>query len=387
MAKETIYQHLVRQGVSRREFMKICGLLVGAMGLKSIPPVQASNLPKDLARGPKIVHTVAKALETRLRVPVIWLEFQDCAGCSEALTRSHTPTLVNLVLNELTIPYHETLMAAAGFQAEESRQEAMERYQGEYLLVVEGSIPTANNGVYCTIGGKTAVDILKETAAGAAAIIATGNCAAYGGLPKANPNPTEAHGVWDLITDKTVVNIPGCPAIPEATTGTIANFLIFGTLPELDNLNRPLPFYGNTIHDRCLRRPFYDTGKFANSFDDEGAKKGWCLYKLGCKGPTTYNACATIKWSSGLSFPIQSGHPCLGCSQPDFWDGGGFYQGQSAPLNVPGLATAGAAVAAGAVLGVGMAAANRSQKKHATSSSNDQSGSQKLAGDQSGSAK
>lgn len=382
MAKETIYEHLVNQGVSRREFMKLCGLLVGAMGLKSVPPVQASNLPSHLARGPKLVHTVAKALETRLRVPVIWLEFQDCAGCSEALTRSHSPTLVNLVLNEITIPYHETLMAAAGFQAEESRLGAMERYKGEYVLVVEGSIPTGDNGVYCTIGGKTAVDILKETAAGAAAIIATGNCAAFGGLPKANPNPTDAHGVWELITDKPVVNIPGCPAIPEATTGTIAHFLVFGALPELDDLNRPLTFYGNTIHDRCLRRPFYEAGKFANSFDDEGAKKGWCLYKLGCKGPTTYNACATIKWNSGLSFPIQSGHPCLGCSQPDFWDGGGFYAGQSAPLNAPGLAAAGTAVAAGAVLGAGMAAANRSQKKQAaqrkgeaTPPPSDQSGS------------
>jgi hydrogenase small subunit len=141
--------------------------------------------------------------------------------------------------------------------------------------------------------------------------------------------------------------------------------LVFGALPELDQLNRPKPFYGVTVHDRCLRRPFYEAGKFAESFDDEGARKGYCLYKLGCKGPTTYNACASIRWDAGLSFPIQSGHPCLGCAEPGFWDGGGFYQGQSAPIDRPTLTAVGAAAGAGAVLGAAMAVANRTQKQHA----------------------
>ncbi len=135
------------------------------------------------------------------------------------MTRSQSPTLVDLVLNKISIDYHETLFAAAGFQAEASRQAAMEKYNGQYVLVVEGSIPVGNDGVYCTVGGRTAVDILDEAAAGAAAIIATGNCAAYGGVPKAKPNPTNAKGVMELITDKPVVNIPGCPAIPEAYDG------------------------------------------------------------------------------------------------------------------------------------------------------------------------
>jgi hydrogenase small subunit len=268
-----------------------------------------------------------------------------------------------LVLNTLTIEYHETLSAAAGFQVEKAKQDAMEKYAGQYVLVVEGSIPMALDGAYCTIGGRSAIDILKEAAAGAAAIIATGNCSAFGGLPKADPNPTDAKGVMDIITDKPIVNIPGCPAIPEATAGTIAHFVVFGALPELDSLHRPLAFYGKTVHDRCQRRAFYEAGKFAMSFDDEGAKQGWCLYKLGCKGPTTYNACATIKWDQGLSFPIQSGHPCLGCSEPNFWDGGGFYQGQSAPLDRPTATAVGAAVAAGAAIGIGTALANQAKKK------------------------
>jgi hydrogenase small subunit len=215
------------------------------------------------------------------------------------------------------------------------------------------------------VGGRSSLDLLQEAAAGAAAIVATGNCAAFGGLPRANPNPTGALGVWDLIKDKPVVNIPGCPAIPEAFTGTLLHFLVFGALPDLDTLHRPKLFYGNTVHDRCLRRPFYEAGKYAKSFDDEGAQLGYCLYKLGCKGPTTYNACASIKWSQGLSFPVQSGHPCLGCSEPNFWDGGGFYQGQSAPLDRPAAELVGIAAGAGAVVGLGAAALNAQQKKAA----------------------
>jgi hydrogenase small subunit len=363
MAGETIYEEMRKAGVSRRGFLKFCGLMAGAIGLNTLPPLKESGLPMNLAKPhASATRLVAQALETKQRVPVIWLEFQDCAGCSEALTRSQSPTLVDLVLNQITVEYHETLSAAAGFQAEGAKQDAMKKYAGKYLLVVEGSISPKDDGIYCTIGGKSSLDLLKEAAAGAAAIVATGNCASFGGLPRANPNPTGAVSVAELIKDKPVVNIPGCPAIPEAFTGTLAHFLVFGSLPELDNLHRPKTFYAQTIHDRCLRRPFYEAGKFANSFDDEGARKGWCLYKLGCKGPTTYNSCATIKWSGGLSFPVQSGHPCLGCSEPNFWDGGGFYQGQSAPLEKPVITTAGAAAAAGIVLGVGMAMANKAIK-------------------------
>lgn len=362
MGEETIYEHLRGEGVTRREFIRYCGILAGSMGLTALPP----GLPGSAGLGKEsLLEQVVQALEATPRLSIIWLEFQDCAGCTEALTRSQSPTLVDLVLNQISIDYHETLFAAAGTQAEEARTQAMQTYAGKYVLVVEGSIPTGGKGLFCTIGGRSAADILGEAAAGAAAIIATGNCAAFGGLPKASPNPTGAKGVWEIVKDKPIVNIPGCPAIPEVTTGTIAHFLVFGKLPELDALNRPKTFYGTTIHDRCLRRPFYDAGKFAASFDDEGARKGYCLYKLGCKGPTTYNSCATLKWDGGLSFPIQSGHPCLGCSEPDFWDGGGFYQGQSAPLERPTLTTIGLTAGAGALVGAGVATVNRARKKRA----------------------
>ena len=196
---------------------------------------------------------------------------------------------------------------------------------GSYLVLVDGSIPMGNPG-FSTIAGISNYDMLMETVEGAAAVVAIGSCAAFGGIPGANPNPTGAVAVQDLVTDKPVVNVPGCPPIPMVMTAVLAQFLTFGQLPELDNHGRPMAFFGQTIHDRCYRRPFYEQGKFAETFDDEGARKGWCLYKLGCKGPMTYNACATVKWNSGTSFPIESGHPCLGCSEPDFWDSGGFYK-------------------------------------------------------------
>ena len=363
MADKSIFDELKDKGVSRRDFTKLCGAIAGAIGLTYLPPMNVEGSNGKIAKGWQPANLVAQALADKPRLPVIWLEFQDCAGCSEALTRSQSPTLVNLVLSQITVEYHETLSAAAGFQAEDAKSAAMEKYAGQYVLVVEGSVSPKDGGIYCTIGGKGSEQILREAAAGAAAIIATGNCAAYGGLPKADPNPTGAVSVLELINDKPIINIPGCPAIPEVFTGVMAHFLVFGALPELDHLLRPKTFYGVTVHDRCLRRPFYEAGKFANSFDDEGAREGWCLYKLGCKGPTTYNACASMKWSGGLSFPVQSGHPCLGCSEPNFWDGGGFYMGQSAPLDRPTIAAAGAAVAVGAVVGAGAAALNHGQKK------------------------
>jgi len=221
------------------------------------------------------------------------------------------------------------------------------------------------NPGYSTIAGISNHDMLVDAAKGAAAIIAVGTCSTYGGIPHASPNPTGAVSVSDIIKDKPIVNVPGCPPIPVVITGVLAHYLTFGTLPELDHIGRPAAFYGNSIHDRCYRRPFYDKGKFAETFDDEGARKGWCLFKLGCKGPTTYNACATTKWNDGTSFPIEAGHPCLGCSEPDFWDGGGFYRALSMPTE--NIAKTAAYTATGAaVAGIALGALNRAKKKQVT---------------------
>ena len=340
----TLAEALLQHGVTRRGFLKYCA------GLASMMALPSTMIPR-----------IAAALESAMRPSVIWLSFQECTGCTESLTRSHSPSLESLIFDVVSLDYHHTLQAASGEAAELARTQAMEKSYGQYLLLVDGSIPIKDGGVYSTIAGMTNLAMLKETAKGAAAIVSIGTCAAYGGLPHANPNPTGAVAVSDIIKDKPIINVPGCPPIPVVITGVLAHFLTFGKLPELDKLLRPLSFYGESIHDRCYRRPFYDRGQFAKSFDDEGARKGWCLYELGCKGPTTHNACATTKWNQGTSFPIQSGHPCLGCSEPDFWDAGGFYQAFNAPPTQVSSVVA-PALAAGAATGIALGLANRIKK-------------------------
>jgi len=270
-----------------------------------------------------------------------------------------------MIFDMISLDYQMTLMAAAGFQAEEALHNAMKDNAGKYLLIVDGSIPLGQGGIYSCHAGLSSLDMLKEAAQGAAAIVAVGTCAAYGGIPKANPNPTGAVSVSDIVKDKPIVNIPGCPPIPAVMTGVLAHYLTFGSLPELDDKGRPRAFYGETIHDRCYRRPFYDQGKFAKTFDDEGARRGWCLFELGCKGPVTHNACATTKWNGGTSWPVESGHGCLGCSEPDFWDAGGFYKALSMPADP--LKFAAAASVAGAATGGAISLANRAKKGAARS--------------------
>lgn len=342
---ESVGEALERHGISRREFLKHCGLMASLLAL---PATAAEQL--------------ATALAKARRPSVVWLSFQECTGCTEALTRSHSPSLEALIFDLISLDYHHTLQAASGSAAEAAREAAMRNDAGKYLVVVDGSVPMGNPG-YSTIAGVANIDVLRETVKDAAAVIAMGTCAAYGGLPAAQPNPTGAVAISELVKDKPVVNIPGCPPIPTVMTGVIAHFLAFGSLPELDGLGRPKAFYGETIHDRCYRRPFYDQGKFAESFDDEGARRGWCLFKLGCKGPVTYNACATMKWNGGVSFPIQSGHGCIGCSEPGFWDGGGFYEALSMPARP--LQGGVAAAAAGVAAGVAVTFLNRGKKKAA----------------------
>ncbi|MDD3530907.1 MAG: hydrogenase small subunit [Gallionellaceae bacterium] len=338
-----LLEHLAGQGVSRRAFLKYCATLASLMAL---PPSAGQAFAAALGKAP--------------RPSVIWLPFQECTGCTESITRSHSPSIEGMIFDMISLDYQETLMAAAGHQAEAARHAAMERNHGKYVLIVDGSVPLGLDGAYSCIGGRSNLEILREAAAGAAAIVALGSCAAYGGLPRAKPNPTGAVAVSDIVRDKPIVNVPGCPPIPVVITGVLAHYLTFGSLPELDKLGRPRAFYGETIHDRCYRRPFYDQGKFAKTFDDAGARKGWCLFELGCKGPVTYNACASVKWNDGTSWPVESGHGCLGCSEPDFWDAGGFYKALSMPANP--LKLAAGAAAAGAVAGVAVTITNKAKK-------------------------
>lgn len=297
----TLAEELAVRGITRREFLKFCTIMAGMLAL-----------PVDRAA------KIARALETARRPSVVWLEFQDCAGCSESLLRANRPTVAELVLDILSLNYHETIMAPSGHAAEKSLQDTIK--EGGYITIVEGSIPTADDGIYCCIAGRTALEILKEVAANTAAIITVGACAFYGGWPATTPNPTGAKGVKDIISGVPIVNLPGCPVNVDNLTATVVHYLTFQELPALDDLGRPLFAYGRRIHDNCERRGHFDAGEFVEAWGDEGHRRGWCLYKMGCKGPVAFQNCPAIRWNEGTSWPVGAGHGCIACASLNFWE-------------------------------------------------------------------
>ncbi|MCX8113546.1 MAG: hydrogenase small subunit [Burkholderiaceae bacterium] len=305
---ETLYDVMRQQGITRRSFLKFCSLTAASLGLS---PAQAQE--------------IAKKLETQPRLPVIWIEGLECTCCSESFIRSAHPLAKDVVLSTISLDYHMTLSAAAGEQLRANAHEVIEKYKGKYILAVEGNPPLGEDGMYCIYYGRPFVDVLKEYAKNAKAVIAWGSCASWGCVQAAKPNPTRATPIDKVILDKPIIKVPGCPPIAEVMSAVVTYVAAFDRIPELDRQGRPKMFYSQRVHDKCYRRPHFDAGQFAESWDDEGARKGYCLYKLGCKGPTTYNACSTTRWNEGVSFPIGSGHGCIGCSEDGFWDKGSFY--------------------------------------------------------------
>ncbi len=297
------YERLESKGVSRREFMKFCTYLTATMGLSS-------------SFVPKVAEVFAAPAQ---RPPVIWLHFAECTGCTEAAIRTMYPWIDELVLEILSIEYHETIMAAAGHQAEEQLKHAVDKYKGKFICVVEGAIATKFNGGYGKIGGRTFLEIGKDVCTQAAGVICIGSCSSFGNIQSAAPNPGGFKGVGEALGIKTV-NVAGCPPNPINFVGTVLNYLLLGKLPELDGLGRPLFAYGKTIHDQCPRRSHFENDEFVEEFGSEEAAAGYCLYKMGCRGPETYNNCPIAKFNDGTSWPIEAGAPCIGCSEPGFWD-------------------------------------------------------------------
>ncbi|KAB2931048.1 MAG: hydrogenase small subunit [Leptonema illini] len=304
----SVWESMMNRGYSRKDFLQFVTYAAATAGIAL----------SDMGR---VLH----AMERKKRPPVLWMHFQECTCCSESFIRSSHPIVADVILNRISLDYTETLMAAAGHQAEKSLEDVIQKYPGEYIVLVEGSIPTDADGAYCCIGGKAAIDIVKHVTSEAAAVVAWGSCASNGCVQAAKPNPTNAKPLHKII-GKTVVNVPGCPPIADVMTGVVTHLLTFGSLPQLDAKGRPKAFYSRRVHDTCYRRANYDAGLFVESWDDENARKGYCLYKMGCRGPVTYNACSTMEWNGGISFPIKSGHGCIGCSEDSFWDNGPFYR-------------------------------------------------------------
>jgi len=361
--KDTIAVHLQKCGVSRRSFLQLCSKIMIAA------PVGLS-----LTSG-RTAAQIAKMVGKARRPSVIWLHFQDCTGCTETLLRTTAPDVAHLILDVISLDYHETLMAASGAQAEAALKSAIEENAGKFVLVIEGAIPTRDDGVFMELGGKPAIQVAKEVSAQAAAVIAIGSCASWGGVPSADPNPTGAMGIDSVISGKPIINLPGCPPNPYNLLAVVLEYVTMGRLPELDDFKRPKFAYERVIHENCPRRAHFDAGRFATAFGDEGHRKGWCLYKLGCKGPVTHASCSTRHFNEipGV-WPIGCGIPCLGCTEKSVvWKMGTF---ETVPIHLatppdtypPIYSTAGglkvgAAALVGAIAGaVGSAAWVASQR-------------------------
>ncbi len=275
----------------------------------------AEHIDYSIDRVPEIVNALTKPQ----RPSVIYLHNAECTGCSEALLRSSSPNIDQILFDYISLDYHETIMASSGEIAEELLEKSIDNPYG-FICIVEGAIPTANQNIFGTVGGKTMYDNCLRILPKAKALIAIGTCAAYGGIQSAEPNITEAKGIGDIFPNLhiPIINLAGCPPNPLNLVGALV-LLMLDKQIELDKVGRPKIFYGKTVHQLCERLPHFQAKNFATSFNSEEAKKGYCLLKLGCKGPKTFNNCPTALFNS-VNWPIKAGHPCIGCSEPNFWD-------------------------------------------------------------------
>lgn len=293
-----LLSELKLHGISRRDFLKYCAVTAAFLGLS------------ELEFTTKIVQAMESSSK---KPPVIWLEGQDCAGCTISFTGILNPPAASIILDKISLRYHETAMAASGHLSEEVFQDTVKK--GGFVLIVEGSVPSADDR-FCMVGGRPFREILEEAAKKAAAIIAVGACATYGGIPAATP--TKGIGLNKALPGKAVINLPTCPVHPDHLAGTILYFLTTGKVPKLDNIGRPVMYFSETIHDNCRRRAHFDAGEFLYDWNDP-AQKDWCLFEKGCKGPMTSSDCPVRRWNEGINFCLDCGGVCMGCSEPSFY--------------------------------------------------------------------
>ncbi len=294
---------MVQRGMSRRTFLKFSAAM-------------ATTLALPMSYAPRIAAAVTAAP----RIPVIWLRGQACGGETRAFMQASDPTTAELLLEVLSVDYDQTIMARSGASAELARVRTMEAAPNGYIAVIEGAIPLGDDGVACMVGGRAFGDVAREVCGGAMATIAVGSCAFDGGAPGASGGTTGAVGAGQVASDAPLINLPGCPINVANLTATVVHYLTFKAWPATDARHRPLFAYGGLIHNQCERRAYFEFGEFVRAWGDEGSQKGWCLYKMGCKGPEAFANCPTVRFADGTSWPVKAGHGCIGCTTAGFWD-------------------------------------------------------------------
>lgn len=304
----------------------------------------------------KIIGWLSCRQAVQEKIPMMWLGTNTCAGDMLSLINSMDPGYQELITKLIDFRYNYLLMTAEGSQANNILYDTAKKFNKRYILVVEGSIPTRSKGLYAVIGKKdgkplTALQAVRELSASAKYVVAAGTCAAFGGPYAAAPNPSACKPVQDVL-DRKVINVPGCPIHPDWMMGTLAHLVWYGE-PELDSFNRPKMFFGETIHNLCQRRHYFEEGIFATKPGEP-----WCMYKVGCKGPTTYADCPNRQWSGGhQSWPVKANTPCIGCTSPEFPDGDAPFFKHLTDLHLPGIRVAadriGALAGMATVIGIG----------------------------------
>ena len=306
---------LEARGVTRRDFMKLCGAVAVAAGMSELAAPQVAHA---------LEASVIGATSGKL-YPVLWIEGASCTGCTESFAQVESPDAGTVVLELLSLNYSDVLSAGAGHSLELAKKQTIEA--GNYIVVYEGAITQGFGGNTLRVAMETGEDILAEAASNAAAIVALGSCAVNGGWMAAFPNPANATGVQAFLKsrgiEKTVINIPGCPANPEWLVSVLVSVLMLGgaTL-KLDADSKPADIFGETIHDNCERRGHLENGEFVYQFGSKEEEMGYCLYPLGCKGPQTKANCGVTLWNNRRSWCIQAGSPCLGCCEANPADPG-----------------------------------------------------------------
>ena len=270
----------------------------------------------------KLVDICVEILEYMGDTRLVWLHLQECTGCSESLLRTEEPGFDVLIFDIFKLHYHDLVLAASGHNAHEILHTIEST---PYVLLVEGSVSMGEQEEYITLGGKSGYTEAAHLIDHAQAVFAVGTCSSYGGIQTAHPNPTNGHGLKEVF-DANIVHIPGCPPSDKNIIGNLLYFYLLGETPPLDELGRPLFAYAKSVHDLCERRNFFLSGDFVQSFDDPAMAQGYCLYKVGCKGPYTFNNCPKVKFNAKTSWPVQAGHGCIGCSEPNFWDNFGLIE-------------------------------------------------------------
>lgn len=285
------------KAITRRDFLKYGAALAGLFGLETAAGGTLAEALEQLAQG---------------AAPVLWLQGQSCTGCSVSFLNTEQPDIAEVLTRYVSLVAHSTLSSATGGQFMEIVHRAVAN--GGYYLVAEGAVP-AGMPRACMIAHEPYTELLAKAARNSRAVIAIGTCAAAGGIPAAEDNPTGAISVPDFFkkagVSKPTILLPGCPCHPDWLVGTLAHLLRFG-LPPLDSLGRPLAFYSKLLHDICPRFADYERERYARAFGDEG-----CLFQLGCLGPVTHADCTRRDWN-GVNTCIDAGAPCIGCARPEF---------------------------------------------------------------------